>query len=429
VLKHEHFEELCAAASIGQATGEELLELEQHIAECGACRETYFDYLQVAAKEFVAAKQDPTLSPHEAQECLNSELFTRRFFDRAEREGIVFSPEVDQNIKLAPPIPFAFSWQPSWQTPRMAMAVALLLFLVVAMSYSHWKASFFSRIRTVMKTQNSTVPTIEPPVMASDLRIAELSAANVKLHRQLDRLSDELRNANDRLVASDTDLKATSQDRRKLASDRDSLEIRLEQVQRELAQSEAVAENAVKEANAQRQHAGDIEAKLVADQVNLHEIEQGLKEKSAALDQEHQLLSIGHDVTDLMGARNLHIVDVVDTDPRGKKRPVFGRIFFTEGKSLIFYAYDLNEAKMQKANYQYQVWAKKEGQNRQAQRLGIFYSDDKAQRRWVFKCDDAKILREIDSVFVTFGRPDSDPSHPEGSSLMYAYLRGQPNHP
>jgi hypothetical protein len=265
--------------------------------------------------------------------------------------------------------------------------------------------------------------------MVSDLRIAELSAANVKLHHQLDRLSDELRNANDRLVASDTDLKATSQDRRKLASDRDSLEIRLEQVQRELAQSEAVAENALKEANAQRQHAGDIEAKLVADQVNLHEIEQGLKEKSAALDQEHQLLSIGHDVTDLMGARNLHIVDVVDTDPRGKKRPVFGRIFFTEGKSLIFYAYDLNEAKMQKANYQYQVWAKKEGQNRQAQRLGIFYSDDKAQRRWVFKCDDAKILREIDSVFVTFGRPDSDPSHPEGSSLMYAYLRGQPNHP
>ena len=40
-----------------------------------------------------------------------------------------------------------------------------------------------------------------------------------------------------------------------------------------------------------------------------------------------------------------------------------------------------------------------------------------------------RFLREIDSVFVTFGRPDSDPSHPEGSSLMYAYLRGQPNHP
>jgi hypothetical protein len=419
VLKHEHFEELCAAASIGQATGEELLQLEQHVAECDACHEAYFVYLQVAAKEFVAAKQDPTLSPQDAQECLNSELFTRRFFDRAEREGIVFSPEVDQNIKLRAPISFAFSRQPSWQTPALAMAAVLLLFLVVSIGHLHLKNA----------PQPGNAPGIAAQVIAGDLRIAELSAANVGLQRQLDRLSAELRTANDRLVASERDLKATSLDRRMLASDRDALEMQLEQVQRELAKSEAAAANALKEAGAQRQHAGDIEVKLIADQVNLHDVEQDLKDKSAALDQEHQLLSLGHDVTDLMGARNLHIVDVVDTDPRGKSRPVFGRIFFTEGKSLIFYAYDLNEAKMQKANYQYQVWAKKEGQNRQAQRLGIFYADDRAQRRWVFKCDNPKILREIDSVFVTFGRPDSDPSHPEGSSLMYAYLRGQPNHP
>jgi hypothetical protein len=419
VLKHEHFEELCAAASIGQATGEELLQLEQHVAECDACHEAYFVYLQVAAKEFVAAKQDPTLSPEDAQECLNSELFTRRFFDRAEREGIVFSPEVDQNIKLPAPISFAFSRQPSWQMPALAMAAALLLFLVVSIGHQRWKIA----------PQPPNTPVIAAQVIAGDVRIAELSAANLGLQRQLDRLSAELRTADDRLVASERDLKATSLDRRMLATDRDSLGMQLEQVQRELAKSEAAAANALKEAGAQRQHAGDIEAKLISDQVNLHDIEQDLKDKSAALDQEHQLLSLGHDVTDLMGARNLHIVDVVDTDPRGKSRPVFGRIFFTEGKSLIFYAYDLNEAKMQKANYQYQVWAKKEGQDRQAQRLGIFYSDDRAQRRWVFKCDDPKILREIDSVFVTFGRPDSDPSHPEGSSLMYAYLRGQPNHP
>jgi hypothetical protein len=428
VLKHEHFEELCAAASIGQATGEELLQLEQHVAECDACHEAYFVYLQVAAKEFVAAKQDPTLSPEDAQECLNSELFTRRFFDRAEREGIVFSPEVDQNIKLPAPISFGFSRYPSWQTPAMAMAAALLLFLVVSIAHVPWNIPF-NKIRTVLAPQRSTAPAIEAQVRAGDLNIAELSAANIKLQRQLDGLGAELRAADDRLVAGERDLKATSLDRRMLASDRDSLEMQLEQVQRELAKSEAEAANALKETNAQRQHASDLEAKLIADQVNLHDIEQDLKEKSAALDQEHQLLSLGHDVTDLMGARNLHIVDVVDTDPRGKSRPVFGRIFFTEGKSLIFYAYDLNEAKMQKANYQYQVWAKKEGQDRQAQRLGIFYSDDRAQRRWVFKCDDPKILREIDSVFVTFGRPDSDPSHPEGSSLMYAYLRGQPNHP
>jgi hypothetical protein len=426
VVKREHYEELCAAASIGQATGEELFELERHVAECDACREAYFDYLSVAAHEFVAAKQDPTLSAQEAQECLNSELLTRRFFDRAEQEGIVFSPEIDQQIKLPKPLPFAFSRARFWQASATVMGAALVLVTVV--SIAPHSSDLWNRNRLTMGSQRNGALRTEAAAVTADV-VAQLSAANVKLQLQVDRLRAELRQASDQLVASETDLKATSQDRRKLASDRDSLEMQLERLQQELAKSQTATEQALEEASAQSSRARDAEAKLIGDQVKFRDLDQSLKETSAALDQERQLLGLGHDVTDLMGARNLHIVDVVDTDGRGKARPAFGRIFFTEGKSLIFYAYDLNEAKMQKANYQYQVWAKKEGPNRQTQRLGIFYSDDKAQRRWVFKCDDPKILQEIDSVFVTFGRPDSDPSHPEGSSLMYAYLRGQPNHP
>src|ERR1039458_7870610 len=108
---------------------------------------------------------------------------------------------------------------------------------------------------------------------------------------------------------------------------------------------------------------------LVAERVKIEDLTEDLKDKSAALDKERELLAVGHDVTELMGARNLHIVDVVDTDPRGKTRPAFGRIFFTEGKSLLFYAYDLNPAKIQKANYQYRIWAKREGADRQIKRL------------------------------------------------------------
>ena len=129
-MKHEHFEELCAAASIGQASGEELLELEQHVEECAACRQAYFDYLNFAAHEFVAAKQDPTLSPQKAQQCLNSELFTRRFFRRAEQEGIVFSSEIDEQITLPAPLSFAFR-RPRFLQATVAMAVALFLFTMV----------------------------------------------------------------------------------------------------------------------------------------------------------------------------------------------------------------------------------------------------------------------------------------------------------
>ncbi len=427
MLRHEHFEEICAAASVGQATGEELVELEHHASECGRCKQAYVNYLNIAAQQFATAKQDPTISPKAIEECIDSELFIRRFLDRAEREGITFSRDVEETVKLPAAIPFAFSRTGAWRMPAAAIAAALLFVAFASSGYFYWRD---------LLTHGGSRPESQPsllkkpaPVTAADLRIAELANANLKLQAEVEHLSGELREANDRLVASEADLKATLQDRRSLSSNRDALELRVEEIQRELTNSQALVANAQQEVMSQRQRAAEMESTLIAERVKLHDLESGLKEKSAALDQERQLLSLGHDVTDLMGARNLHIVDVVDTDGRGKARPAFGRIFFTEGKSLIFYAYDLNEAKMQKANYQYQVWAKKEGPNRQAQRLGIFYSDDKAQRRWVFKCDDAKILREIDSVFVTFGRPDGDSLHPEGSSLMYAYLRGQPNHP
>jgi hypothetical protein len=40
-----------------------------------------------------------------------------------------------------------------------------------------------------------------------------------------------------------------------------------------------------------------------------------------------------------MGARELHIVDVFDTDGKGRTKKPFGRAFYTQGKSLIFYEF------------------------------------------------------------------------------------------
>ncbi len=427
MLRHEHFEELCAAASVGQATPEELFELEEHASQCEGCRRAYADYLGVAAQQFAVADQNPSLSPREAQECLNSELFTRRFFERAQREGIVFSPAVGTEAARAKPVSLSFRRRPAWRIPATA-AAAILLAVFMGVGLNLARGGSLKRAWTALHLRQEKAPAPVTTSSVLDQRVADLVAANLRLQAQIDTLNAALRKTSGQLNATETGLKSVSQDRQKLESDRDALEAQLKNVQLELAESQTLAANAQQEAAKLRDHAGDIEATLVADEVKIRDLTEDLKQKSAALDQEHQLLALGRDVTDLMGARNLHIVDVVDTDPRGKTRPAFGRIFFTEGKSLVFYAYDLNEAKIQKASYQYRVWAKKEGGDRQVKSLGIFYSDDKAQRRWVFKCDDPKILSEIDSVFVTLER-DSDPSHPKGPNLMYAYLRGQPNHP
>ena len=428
MVKHEHFEELCAAASIGQASAEELFELEQHATNCEACQQKYWDYLNLSAQQFAERQDTPRLSSREAEECLNSELFTRRFFERADKEGIVFSQDVREEARKLVPQPEVLPRNPWWPKPALALAASIAIAAMISAAYFYGKGSFQAGLRPAPTQPNSSVP-LDAPVLALNQRIAELTAVNLKLQTQMDDLKAELRKANSHLNGSDDELKSASQNRQQLEAQRDALDARVQNLQQELTDSQTAIGKAQQESTKLQERSTDLQNTVVADRVEIQDLTDELKDKSAALDKERQLLAVGHDVTDLMGARNLHIVDVVDTDPRGKTRPAFGRVFFTEGKSLLFYAYDLNENKIQKADFQYRVWARKEGQDKQVRSLGIFYSDDKTQRRWVFKCTDPKVLNEIDSVFVTLEPPQTDPSHPRGPNLMYAYLRGQPNHP
>jgi len=427
VVKHEHFEELCASASIGQATPEELFELEQHAAGCENCQKAYWDYLNLSARQFAERHGNPRLSSREAQDSLNSELLTRRFFERAEKEGIVFSQDVGAEVRKLGPQPGVLRRNPWWPKPALALAACLMIGAMVSTAYFYGKGTFRRGIQSGA-TQRPANDGMEAPVLALNQRIAELKAVNLKLQVQMDDLKAQLRRANEHLNTSGANLESASQNRRQLEAQRDALDASVQTLQQDLTGSQAALSKAQQESAKLTEHSKDVENTLVADRVQIQDLTDELKDTSSKLDKERQLLAVGHDVTDLMGARNLHIVDVVDTDVRGKTRPAFGRIFFTEGKSLLFYAYDLSENKIQKADYQYHVWAQKEGQDKQIRSLGIFYSDDKSQRRWVFKCTNPEVLKEIDSVFVTL-QPQADPSHPKGPNLMYAYLRGQPNHP
>ena len=423
--QHEHYREICAAASIGQATPEELHEFEQHAAECEDCQQAYFDYLNLAGAQYAVRNPEPVLASAEAKESLNSELFTRRFFERAEREGIQFSKDVGQEVREITPTSRVVHPQKPWrQTQWGALAAMLLIAVCLAGGYLYGRRSGQREFEA-----RNVVPVTVSPAATVDPHIAELTAANAKLETEIVRLKLELAKASESLKASQTDLHSTAADREKLVVDRAALQAQLNTAEQSLAQSQALVASAQQDAAKRDARTNDLQATLVANNVKISDLTGELAEKSAVLDKTQQLLALNRDVTNLMAERNLHVVDVVDTDTRGKNRPAFGRIFFAEGKSLEFYAYDLNEAKLQKANYQYRVWAKQEGGDKQVRSLGIFYSDDKAQRRWVFKCNDRKVLSVIDSVFVTLEPADSDPSHPKGQNLMYAYLRGQPNHP
>jgi hypothetical protein len=166
---------------------------------------------------------------------------------------------------------------------------------------------------------------------------------------------------------------------------------------------------------------------MVEQQTRITELTNKLRIASATLEQERQLAAAGNDVRELMASRQLHVIDVRDTDPNGNLNPAFGRVFLIEGKSLTFYAFDLNEDRVANAKRSFQVWVVSEAERNSARRLGLLHVDAKAQGRWVLKVENPDLVKAISSVFVTV-EPAADGKQPSGQKMLYAYL-GDANHP
>ena len=171
----------------------------------------------------------------------------------------------------------------------------------------------------------------------------------------------------------------------------------------------------------------DSEAAMVEQQTRITELTDKLRIASATLDMERQLVAAGQDLRELMAARELHIIDVRDTDPNGKPSNAFGRVFLTEGKSLTFYAFDLNQERQVDTKHGFQVWAVADSGKNSSRSLGFLHADAKAPGRWVLKVDSPELVKQINAVFVT-AEPAAGKKEPSGQKMLYAYL-GEANHP
>jgi hypothetical protein len=428
MLKHEHYQEICAIASIGQASGAELAELQQHLASCAECRQRYSDFMEIQANHYAVTTEDPELSATEATACIDSALLRERFFKRAESQGIVFShagtetPLPEPRIRLFTP--------KTW--PVLVARAAAAMFLAGAVGLSGYYLGG-PRLRPASVTQHSSDSPNTAQVDANGQqlrsRLASLEAANLSLATELESLKSSYARASSAIARLQDNNAETEKQRSALSADLKARDETIDKLQKRVEESQAAVASVRAELETAQGGRAEDQASLIESQVRIRDLSEQLAEKSDALEREKELLVAGRDVRELMASRNLHIVDVFDTDPKGKTRPAFGRIFLTEGKSLIFYAYDLNDPRVLSAGYHYRVWGKREGPSQRARSLGIFYSDDKSQKRWVLQYDDPKVLQEIDSVFVTLEPPNGSQTQPKGDKLMYAYLRGQANHP
>ena len=168
---------------------------------------------------------------------------------------------------------------------------------------------------------------------------------------------------------------------------------------------------------------------MTLQETELRELRKKVDEQADLLRQQEELTARGSDVRDLVVARNLHIIDVHDRDGDGKSQRAFGRIFYTEGKSLIFYAYDLGDPRKVDAKVSFYVWGGRLGAEKPIESLGVFHNDDASDGRWVLTFDDPHVLAQINSVFVTVESSRKAIREPGGRRILFAFLGEKPNHP
>lgn len=251
-------------------------------------------------------------------------------------------------------------------------------------------------------------------VAERDRQIAELrrhlkkqSADLAQVKAAQDQLASDLRNSN---AGKDDVAKRQSELEANLADAKDNVQASQQKLDGLLKQS------------------SEEQARAIQLSVTVNELTKQLHDSDQALRQKDELLAKDRDIRELMGARDLHVAEVYDVARTRETQKPCGRVFFTEGRSLIFYAYDLDQEPEVKNASTFQAWGRRGPDWGHALSLGIFYQDNTSKKRWVVKLDDPKTLAQIDGVFVTV-EPHGGSHKPSGKPLLFANLKSEPNHP
>lgn len=444
-VRHSRFEEMCALAITGQLGGAQMCELDEHIADCKSCRE----YLESVAQVSVQAM--PLLADEHAPEprILPPPGMRERFRARLESEtngsenvrAFRPFPMPDANARVASREPVKIGVQQNPSPPRISLFSSLLWrFVAVASGCVIIAAgAYYAGIRrNVQPSPQLTKLAQADPAVSSKLPTAEITPKPIEpdrvseLERQKSELESQLVNMKQELATAETDRESLSKEltaaKEKLAAmtvqsaNTGTIPIIPQQADAQTASLQAQVDNL-------NQRLAQSQVKFEIQKQTSDELAARLDATTANLQQEQDVKSAKSEMGELVAARNLHIVDVYDADPNGKRQRSFGRVFYIEGKSLVFYAYDLDDPGRFKTNVVFHVWGGRAGMKEVTHSLGILHKDDAGQNRWAMTFDDPSVLAQINSVFVTAESANKHYDEPHGKKVLYAYFGSQPNHP
>jgi len=318
---------------------------------------------------------------------------------------------------------FQLSWTKLLAVARRGAALVVSIYVGGAI----WHSRSQELAVQIPAVRMATDATVTPDVSAAPVAPIPTTTASADLamlEHELEITRNEKRLLQQKIQSLDQNLLALTSQVADLGAENKRQAQGYEQTRAQLAE----AKDGIAQAQATIQ---SDQATISALQVESANREAQLAEVKSSVDRDRQMLSADRAIRDIMTARDLHMMDVVDTDGKGHVKKAFGRAFYTEGKSLIFYAYDLPANKVADGKFVFAAWGSNSNKVREKKplKLGIFYSDDQSQHRWVMKFEDPKVLQEIDTVFVTL-EPDGRPfTSPSGKPILDAYFGTPPNHP
>jgi hypothetical protein len=418
----EEYAELCALATTGELTAEERAALDRHLVECPACAELVREYTSLA--KVGMAKLAAEIAPAEqgAVSILEKQS-EQRLLAGLHAESATAPPAEYPSISVQP--------VPRRTIRRFALpvAAAALLLLSVGGAYELGK-----RTPSTVEVAHMTPPAVPAPfrdqekaaleakLAAAQNSLATITAQSAADEKQLQDLS-EAKAALTAQLAEITQRDASdSSSLASMTTQRDSLVQQLADTSAALTR----AKDDLTRAQADRQGAYYRVATL---ETEVNDLNKELAANSNSAGRDDQYLAADRDIRELMGARQLYIADVFDVEHTGERAQPFGRVFYTKGKSLIFYAFDLDREPRVREASAFQAWGKPDSASAQPISLGIFYMDNEQNRRWVLKSADPKVLAEINAVFVTV-EPKGGSVKPTGKPFLEAYLHSlPPNHP
>jgi anti-sigma factor RsiW len=434
---HDEFIELCAVSTSGELSEQERRKLEAHLTGCAECRQALREF-QTAVDvgiPFLASKLSPALSldsserlsPHPAQSAQtvplepapplqNTAHHVRTRPDAGER-GFAFA---QRNGHGHTKVNWNYAWLP----------FAACILLTVALGIYSYRMGTSRSAEVTQK--NSPAPDMQ--IEALEQQMSDAGHERNDLRTQLgqrDRVISDLRREIQMQSASLAEMKSAQasleesihkdeSEKQQSAQERTALAQKLDTAQASLQKTQTEFDS-LQRLRAQEESRAD----SLAAQVN--DLHAQLHDREQAMNKQEDLLAHDRDVRELMGARDLYIAEIYNVAGDGTQKP-YGRVFYTKGKSLIFYAYDLDQEPGVRDASTFQAWGQHGPDRRQALNLGIFYEDNAAKKRWVLKFDDAKTLAQIDAVFVTV-EPAGGSHKPSGSPLLFTYLKIEPNHP